>query len=107
MNQTAFLSKMNDVLAEKGWELSKKDVKELVESVGEAVLLQLKEKPPKDKNQVAVVPGLGRFTLRKYPRRKVRIPFGDDAGKMKWVPASKKVRATLAKPLRDAVMKIK
>jgi nucleoid DNA-binding protein len=45
MNQTAFLDKMNTVLTDKGWELSKKDVKELVESVGEAVLLQLKEKP--------------------------------------------------------------
>jgi nucleoid DNA-binding protein len=88
MNQTAFLDKMNTVLTDKGWELSKKDVKELVESV-------------------AVVPGLGRFTLRKHPRRQVRIPFGEDAGKMKWVPKSTKVRATLAKPLRDAVMKIK
>lgn len=107
MNQTEYLNSLNEVLIEKGWDgLSKKDVKELAESVGEAVLVQLKKKPPKDKNQVAVVPGLGRFTLRKMPRRKVRIPFVDPP-KEKWVPASKKIRATVAKPLRDAALKIK
>lgn len=106
MNQTEFLNSFGEVLADKGWDLNKKEVKELAESVSDAVLLQLKKKPPTGKNQVAVVPGLGRFTLKKLPRRKVRIPFVDPP-KEKWAPATKKVRATIAKPLRDSVMKIK
>lgn len=107
MNQTEFVNTYAEVLEENGWELSKKDVKELLNLLPEAVYRQLKKKPPKDKNQVAVLPGFGRFTLRKMPRRKVRIPFGENAGDMKWVPASKKIRATLSKSLRDRVNGIK
>lgn len=107
MNQTEFINTFHEVLAENEWELSKKDVKELLSLLPEAITRQLKKKPPTGKNQVAVLPGFGRFTLRKLPRRKVRVPFGENAGEMKWVPASKKIRATVAKPLRESVMNIK
>lgn len=107
MNQTEFVNTYHEVLAENEWELSKKDVKELLTLLPEAIFRQLKKKPPTGKNQVAVLPGLGRFTLRKMPRRKVRIPFGEDAGKEKWVPKSTKIRATIAKPLKDKVLTIK
>lgn len=107
MNQTEFINTFNEVITEKGWELSKKDVKELLESLPEAVFRQLKKKPPAGKNQVAVLPGFGRITLKKQPRRQVRIPFGDDAGKMKWVPKKTVVRATISKKLKDQVAKIK
>lgn len=107
MNQTAFLDTLNEVLEEKGWELKKKEVKELAECFPEAVVRQLKKKPPTGKNMVAVLPGLGRITLKKQPRRKVRIPFGEDAGKMKWVPKKTAVRATIAKKVKDEVAKIK
>lgn len=106
MNQTEFLTSFQEVLEEKGWELKKKEVKELAEALPEAVLRQLKKKPPAGKNQVAVVPGLGRFTLKRLPRRKVRVPFVDPPQE-KWAPKSTKIRATIAKPLRDAVLKIK
>lgn len=106
MNQTEFLTEFADVLAEKGWDLKKKDIKEIADSFPEAVLRQLKKKPPTGKNQVAVLPGFGRLTLKKLPRRKVRVPFTDPPQE-KWAPKTTKVRATIAKPLRDAVMKIK
>jgi nucleoid DNA-binding protein len=106
MNQTEFQNTYHEVLAENGWELAKKDVKELLTLIPEAIYRQLKKKPPAGKNQVAVLPGLGRFTLRKLPRRKVRVPFVDPP-QTKWAPATKKVRATIAKPLRDRVMTIK
>jgi nucleoid DNA-binding protein len=107
MNQTAFLHTFSEVLAEKGWELKRAEVKELAEAFPEAVLRQLRQKPPAGKNMVAVLPGFGRITLKRQPRRKVRIPFGENAGQMKWVPKKTAVRATIAKKLKDEVAKIK
>lgn len=101
MTQAQFVEALNANLEAKGWEgLSKKEVKELTETVGETMLQLLKKKPPAGKNAVAVIPGLGRFTLAKRKARMGRNPATGEAIKIK---ASKKVRVTIQKPLRDAL----
>lgn len=101
MTQTDFIAALLDNLEKKEWEgISKKDVKELCETVGETIEQMLKKKPPAGKNAVAVVPGVGRFTLRKLPRRKGRNP---GTGEEIWIKASKKIRVTVQKGIRDAL----
>lgn len=101
MTQAQFIEALLANLEKKEWEgLSKKDVKELTETIGETMLQLLKKKPPNGKNAVAVIPGVGRFTLAKRKARMGRNPATGEAIKIK---ASKKVRVTIQKPLRDAL----
>jgi DNA-binding protein HU-beta len=101
MTQAQFVETLLANLEAKGWEgLSKKDAKELCETIGETVLQLLKKRPPTGKNAVAVVPGVGRFTLAKRKARMGRNPATGEAIKIK---ASKKVRVTIQKGVRDAL----
>jgi len=58
----------------------------------------------KEAKNVYTIPGLGKLKLRDVPARKVRIPFGPDAGKEIMKKASKKVRFTVAKAAKDAIL---
>lgn len=54
-----------------------------------------------------VIPGIGKLKLRDVPARKMVMRFGPDAGKEKMIPKSKKVRFTISKAAKDAILGVK
>jgi DNA-binding protein HU-beta len=58
----------------------------------------------KHAKNVFTLPGLGKLKLVDRPARKMIMRFGPDAGKEKLIPKSKKVRFTVAKAAKDAIL---
>jgi DNA-binding protein HU-beta len=58
----------------------------------------------KNAKNVFTLPGLGKLKLVDRPARKMIMRFGPDAGKEKLIPKSKKVRFTVAKAAKDAIL---
>ena len=58
----------------------------------------------KQAKNVFTIPGLGKLKLVDRPARKMIMRFGPDAGKEKLIPKSKKVRFTVAKAAKDAIL---
>jgi DNA-binding protein HU-beta len=82
-------------LAEKSG-LSKKQVTMFLAAQAELAYKQAKN--------VFTLPGLGKLKLVDRPARKMIMRFGPDAGKEKLIPKSKKVRFTVAKAAKDAIL---
>jgi DNA-binding protein HU-beta len=53
---------------------------------------------------VFTIPGIGKIKLVDRPARKMMMRFGPDAGKEKMIPKSKKVRFSVAKAAKDAIL---
>jgi len=53
---------------------------------------------------VFTIPGIGKIKLVDRPARKMIMRFGPDAGKEKMIPKSKKVRFSVAKAAKDAIL---
>jgi DNA-binding protein HU-beta len=58
----------------------------------------------KQAKNVFTISGLGKLKLVDRPARKMIMRFGPDAGKEKLIPKSKKVRFTVAKAAKDAIL---
>jgi DNA-binding protein HU-beta len=82
-------------LAEKSG-LSKKQVTLLLQSQAELAY--------KNAKNVFTIPGIGKLKLVDRPARKMIMRFGPDAGQEKLIPKSKKVRFTVAKAAKDAIL---
>jgi DNA-binding protein HU-beta len=54
-----------------------------------------------------VLPGIGKLRLVDRPARKMIMRFGADAGKEKLIPKSKKVKFSIAKAAKDAILGVK
>lgn len=107
MTQAEFIKKYHANLEAKGWEgLKRAEIVELLDTIHETIIEMLKQKPPAGKSAVAVVRGVGRFTLVKKPRRKGIKPFTSPPEEV-WLAASKKVRVTGDKKIRDIAKTIK
>ena len=53
---------------------------------------------------VFTVPGLGKLKLVDRPARRMIMRFGPEEGQEKLIPKSKKVRFTVAKAAKDAIL---
>ena len=53
---------------------------------------------------VFTLPGIGKLKLVDRPARKMLMRFGPDAGKEKIIPESKKVRFSISKAAKDAIL---
>lgn len=107
ITQAEFIKQYHANLEAKGWEgLKRAEIVELLDTLHETIMQMLKKKPPAGKNAVAVVRGVGRFTLVKKPRRKGIKPFSSPPEEV-WFPASKKVRVTADKNIRNAANAVK
>ena len=53
---------------------------------------------------VFTIPGIGKLKLVDRPARKMIMRFGPDAGKEKMIPKSKKVRFSISKAAKDAIL---
>src|SRR5437763_9217929 len=51
-----------------------------------------------------VIPGIGKLRLVDRPARTMVMRFGPDAGKEKVIPKSKKLKFTVAKAAKDAIL---
>lgn len=96
MTQAQFVAAFTAALEAREWDLKKNDVKEILEIQSEVLMKALKDK----KDGMAVIPGLGRFTLVKRAARWGTRPGTSERMRFK---ASKNVRVTVHKPLRDAL----
>jgi DNA-binding protein HU-beta len=82
----------------------------LAEKVGiskkQAVLFLLSQADLAYKNakNVFTLPGIGKLKLVDRPARKMIMRFGPNAGKEMMIPKSKKVRFTVAKAAKDAIL---
>lgn len=76
--------------------LSKKQITLVLAAQAELAYRQAKN--------VFTLPGLGKLKLVDRPARKMIMRFGPDAGKEKLIPKSKKVRFTVAKAAKDAIL---
>ena len=94
-NKSLTKSEIAAHLAEKAG-LSKKQVVSLLAAQAELAYKQAKN--------VFTLPGLGKLKLVDRPARKMIMRFGPDAGKEKMIPKSKKVRFTVAKAAKDAIL---
>jgi nucleoid DNA-binding protein len=56
---------------------------------------------------VFTIPGIGKLKLVDRPARKMIMRFGPDAGKEKMIPKSKKVRFSISKAAKDAILGVK
>jgi DNA-binding protein HU-beta len=59
----------------------------------------------KNAKNVFTIPGIGKLKLVDRPARKMMMRFGPDAGQEKVIPKSKKVRFTVAKAAKDAILR--
>ena len=97
LSKSAVLQVVADALGE---EVSKKQIKLVVETLAEVGHRELK------KNGVFVLPGFAKFVVVKKPARPAREginPFTKEKQKFAAKPASKGVRARPIKALKDAV----
>jgi nucleoid DNA-binding protein len=91
---------LNAVSEEVGEELSRKQVKQVIETLVAVGHKELK------KNGVFVLPGFAKFVVVKKPARPARKgvnPFTGQEQMFKAKPASKAVRARAVKAIKDAV----
>jgi len=58
----------------------------------------------KNAKNVFTLPGIGKLKLVDRPAREMMMRFGPDAGKMKKIPKSKKVRFSISKAAKDAIL---
>jgi DNA-binding protein HU-beta len=61
----------------------------------------------KNAKNVFTLPGIGKLKLVDRPARKMIMRFGPDAGKEKMIPKSKKVRFSISKAAKDAILGVK
>lgn len=94
-NKSMTKSEIAAHLAEKTG-ITKKQVAVLLAAQAELAYKQAKN--------VFTLPGLGKLKLVDRPARKMIMRFGPDAGKEKLIPKSKKVRFTVAKAAKDAIL---
>lgn len=97
ISKSAVLEAVTDTVGE---DLSKKQVKLVVEALAEVAHRELK------KNGVFTLPGFAKFVVVKKPARPAREginPFTKEKQKFPAKPASKGVRARPIKALKDAV----
>jgi DNA-binding protein HU-beta len=92
--KTISKTQMADLLSQKTGH-SKKDSKLFLETLISEVTVQLK------KGNTVALTGMGRLTVKKYKARTARNP---QTGATIKVPAKKKVRFTVAKDLKEAVL---
>ena len=93
-------SELINALVEASDELSRKQVKAVLEALNEVAYQQLK------RTGVFVVPGFAKFTVVKKPATKARKginPFTGEETMFKAKPARKAVRARPVKAIKDAV----
>ena len=91
---------LNAIGEEVGEELSRKHVKQIVETLVEVGHKELK------KNGIFVLPGFAKFLVVKKPARPARKginPFTKEEQMFAAKPASKAVRARAVKAIKDAV----
>jgi DNA-binding protein HU-beta len=91
---------LNAIGEEVGEELSRKHVKQIVETLVEVGHKELK------KNGIFVLPGFAKFVVVKKPARPARKginPFTKEEQMFAAKPASKAVRARAVKAIKDAV----
>lgn len=79
--------------------ISKKQVTILLAAQAELAYKQAKN--------VFTIPGLGKLKLVDRPARKMIMRFGPDAGKEVMVPKKKRVKFTIAKAAKDAILGVK
>jgi nucleoid DNA-binding protein len=97
LSKSALLQAVSDAVGE---EVSRKHVKEVVESLVNVGHKELK------KNGIFVLPGFAKFVVVKKPARPAREginPFTKEKQKFAAKPASKAVRARPVKAIKDAV----
>ena len=97
LSKSAILQAVSDAVGE---EVSRKHVKEVVESLVSVGHKELK------KNGIFVLPGFAKFVVVKKPARPAREginPFTKEKQKFAAKPASKAVRARPVKAIKDAV----
>ncbi|HEY3821401.1 MAG TPA: HU family DNA-binding protein [Polyangiaceae bacterium] len=97
LSKSAILQAVSDAVGE---EVSRKHVKEVVESLVDVGHKELK------KNGIFVLPGFAKFVVVKKPARPAREginPFTKEKQKFAAKPASKAVRARPVKAIKDAV----
>lgn len=58
----------------------------------------------KNAKNVFTLPGIGKLKLVDRPARKMTMRFGPNAGKEMMIPKSKKVRFTISKAAKDAIL---
>ena len=58
----------------------------------------------KQAKNVFTFPGIGKLKLVDRPARKMIMRFGPDAGKEKMIPKSKKLRFSISKAAKDAIL---
>ena len=76
--------------------ISKKQVTQLLQAQAELAYENAKN--------VFTIPGIGKLKLVDRPARKMIMRFGPDAGKEKLIPKSKKVRFSISKAAKDAIL---
>jgi DNA-binding protein HU-beta len=76
--------------------ISKKQVNQFFEAQAELAYKQAKN--------TFTIPGIGKLRLVDRPARKMIMRFGPDAGKEKTIPKSKKVKFSVAKAAKDAIL---
>jgi len=97
LSKSAILQAVSDAVGE---EVSRKHVKEVVESLVDVGHKELK------KNGIFVLPGFAKFVVVKKPARPARDginPFTKEKQRFAAKPASKAVRARPVKAIKDAV----
>ena len=105
VTQSAFERTLQERLDNEGFELTKKDVQELLDIVGSTVEACLRNDTKAAKangggNPSVIVRGMGKFTIRTYKARMGRNP---QTGEQMKIKASKRLRVTPPKALRDAL----
>jgi nucleoid DNA-binding protein len=113
MTQAEFETAFQENLEVNGFEgLSKADIRAILETLGDTVEGSLRAQMPRARKgrkaapqgngqkAVVVLRGLGRLTIVDRPARMGRNPQTGEAIK---IAASKKMRMTVAKPMRDSL----
>jgi DNA-binding protein HU-beta len=94
-NKSLTKSEIATHLAEKVG-ITKKQVTQLLAAQAELAYRNAKN--------VFTLAGIGKLKLVDRPARKMIMRFGPDVGKEKLIPKSKKVRFTVAKAAKDAIL---
>lgn len=107
ITQSEFEKQLTTVLNNDGFDLSKKDVQELLANIGATVESCLAQDVKTQKklgdeggNPSVVVRGMGKYTIRQYKARMGRNPATGATIKIK---ASRRMRVAAPKPMRDGL----
>ena len=96
MTKSEIANAMVEALEKSGHPASRKAVGAFFEAQAELAYKQAKN--------VFTIPGIGKLKLVDRPARKMIMRFGPDVGKEKLIPKSKKVRFSIAKAAKDAIL---